>query len=352
MSLIEQYFSTETQFKQAFADGLNHILDYKSAGTFILACANAYQNKELRDRYQQKLAEIFALIKHQYLLAESSQTELTDAEDDISVMKQLIRLDLSKLSLTETRLVGADATAWQVSYNQLRSFRPGRMSAGQSFVLETAFNDNGFHFDKAFLKKEVFLEGEWNHKSVSLLYNKFPFIDYHGLLVIDKHKHLNQYLTQEMLSYIFALQNQVQNSVKKIGIAYNSIGAGASVNHLHFQIFIPSQMLSLFSPEWQHNGGIRQYPAYCLLFNNADDCWLYVSQLHERNIAYNLVFQQNKIYCLPRKRPAISSEFNCSGFGWFEMAGGFTCFDKSGYDNLLYPEIEQAIQSISASPDI
>ena len=46
-------------------------------------------------------------------------------------------------------------------FNPVRSLRPARASAEKIEVINRAFNDQLFNFNKPFLAPEVFWEGEW-----------------------------------------------------------------------------------------------------------------------------------------------------------------------------------------------
>ena len=75
-------------------------------------------------------------------------------------MSQIIAIGFESLDPLQTRQLKTDTVTFQLSFNQLRSFRPARMSSVQTICLNTVFDPDGFHFDKAYLKKEIFAEGD------------------------------------------------------------------------------------------------------------------------------------------------------------------------------------------------
>lgn len=196
MLSITQVFSSTELYKQSFEDGLTGILQTRTAGTFILACANIFQHPQFLLKNENLLSEVYAYIEEYYRACRSKNQQPDDSADDISVMNKIIAIGFDKLEPLQSRQVKTDTATFVLSFNQLRSFRPARMSKVKDICLNTRFNEDGFHFDKAFLKKEMFAKGEYHGRQVSLLYNKFPFVKYHALLVVDKANHINQYLSK------------------------------------------------------------------------------------------------------------------------------------------------------------
>ena len=360
---INPILSSSAQYKQAFEEGLTRILQHKTAGTFILACANLFQHPWLLDKELQKdlknnnkalLLDAYNYIKEHYQTCYRDGRQPDDAPDDITVMNSLFEIGLENLEEVEYRKVNSDGVDYLLYYNQLRSFRPARMSKTENIQLDTPFNPEGFHFAKSFLQKEIFAEGEYNGKQLSLLYNKFPFIHYHALLIVNKARHNNQYLTRDILDYIANLQTHTQQQCPEFVVAYNSLGAGASVNHLHFQTYLEATPLAIFSAYFTHNGGDLSYPATCQAFTNSFDAWQTIKSLHKRNTPYNLLFKDNKIYCLPRivssrkKAGKSLSGIDTSLYGWADMAGLINIDNKKLLTELSAAQIVLSLESVSA----
>lgn len=207
--------------------------------------------------------------------------------------------------------------------------------------LNVPFNDNGFHFNKSFLNDEIFIEQKINNKVLSLLYNKFPFADYHGLLVIDKHRHYNQFLFTEIFIYIWCLYQKLSENIIGLVIAYNSLGAGASVNHLHFQSSITLEPYSIESNIWMHNGGNEAYPVKCMVFNDVNKAWNSINNLQNRQVSFNLIFKSNKLYCLPQD----NTKENKTQLAWFEMAGNFVVSDEDVFEDITDSKIVCQLKS-------
>ena len=347
---INTILSSSDHYKQAFEEGLTRILQHQTAGTFILACANFFQHPEFLQNNKTLLHNVYSHIKEYYLTCHREGRQPDDAADDVAVMNKLIELSLDNLEGVEYRKINVSGIDFLLNYNQLRSFRPARMSKTETIQLDFAFNPDGFHFDKPFLEKETFAEGEIDGKQLSLLYNKFPFIHYHALLVLDKTKHTRQYLTQAHLEYIANLQTCTQQHCPEFVIAYNSLGAGASVNHLHFHTYLDTVSLPIFSKRYEHNGGIQPYPANCQVHNNSEAAWQMIETFHTNNTPYNLLFRDNKIYCLPRKKPQQKFiHLNVSLYAWSNMGGLMNADNKNQLTKITAEELISSLKSVSAN---
>jgi len=348
MLSITQVLSSTEHYTQAFEEGLIGILQSRTAGTFILACANIFQHPELLQKNTNLLGEVYHDIEGYYRTCRSQNRQPDDSADDVSVMDKIISIGFDKLEPLQSRQVETDTAIYQLSFNQLRSFRPERMSTVKDIRLNTVFSQDGFHFNKAFLKKEMFAEGEYLGRHISLFYNKFPFVKYHALLVADKAQHNNQYLSKEYLDYIFNLQTNAQDQIPELVVAYNSLGAGASVNHLHFQVFLEARPLPVFSAKFLHNGGSEPYPASCNVFTDVENCWDFIQTLHADNVPFNLLFKDKRIYCLPRKLVSdYNPDVNISVYGWSEMAGAFTMSDKDVFKQVTVDKLIDTIRDLA-----
>lgn len=258
-------------------------------------------------------------------------------------MKSIINIGIDNIHSAKVRYIN---DGWSIYFNQLRSLRPERMSNKKVGSIRLPFDKDGFNFNKAFLEKEIFVEQFLNGKETSLLYNKFPFANFHGLLVVERKKQYQQYLTEEMFHYIWSVYLLFKENIKNQLIAYNSLGAGASVNHLHFQSCILDKPLSLVSSKWSHNGGSDDYPAECIRLDSVIDAWHCIDNLQEHSIPYNLVIINACIYCLPRKLNNNKSEL-IPQIGWFEMAGGFSLADDNVFSILENEQVREVLSDAS-----
>lgn len=114
-------------------------------------------------------------------------------------------------------------------------------------------------------------------------------------------------------------------------------------------MFLETTPLAIFSKTAKHNKGKEPYPVNCKVFKSLDDCWEYLQSLHNSNTAYNLLFKNNRVFCLPRK-PAKkdNSEFNVPLYGWAEMSGVLALNSPELYKQVALSRLLETIKPVSA----
>jgi len=336
-------FDSLENFRDAFTAGLRRLLGEPGLGAHILVLANAGFDRTIQRDLGDELARRFEEHAARCREALSRGDDLKEAKDDLLVFLELLALGFDRLGHSEFR----DAGPWEVQFNLIRSFRPRRMSASVAHGAQKPFNPNAFHFNKPFLRKESFWEGELFGRPVDLLYNKFPFVDLHGLLVPDRECALPQFLTRSYHDYLWDAAGELAATLPGVGFAYNSYGAFASVNHLHFQMFVRHRPLPVADRRWRHNGGAEDYPAPCLVFDRAEAAWTYIDHLHRAEIPFNLLYLPQRLYCLPRARQGSYQGVDWSGgFAWYEMAGGITTFSREDFSALTERDIARELARV------
>ena len=333
-------FTSQQRFRDAFVAGLRELLEQPGLGVYILAHANASFDADLFDQLKAPLEARFQQLAEGCREALVNGREIPGAPDDQSVFLKLMVIGFHGVQMTEFRREGE----WEIQFNHLRAFRPARMANTTVSGIHQPFDPQGFHFNKPFLRKEAFWSGELRGLQVELLYNKFPFTPMHGLLVPERHSREPQFLSHPYHLYIWALTEELGQSLPGVGFAYNSYGAYASVNHLHFQMFQRDQPLPLTSPHWKHHGGVVDYPLECEIFTSVSEAWERLDELHHREISYNLVYLPGHLYCIPRKTQGTYEHAPwTSGFAWHELAGGITTFSREDFDRLDAATIRQEL---------
>ncbi len=330
--------------RDQFVDGLQRLLEQPALGAYILVCANATFDEEVMARCGIRLRERLRdhLSGLRDVLAQGREPEV--AADDLQVFLRLLALDEAGLVPRETHRVGP----WQVQFNLLRAFRPQRASGQVIRELSRPFEAQKFHFDKPFLRQEVFWEGALLGRAVQLLYNKFPFARYHGLLVPEVTAGHPQLLTETMHHYIWQVTGALADNIPEIGIGYNALGAGASVNHLHFQTFVEAR-LPLEQMGWQHMGGAQDYPLVVEHHADVQGAWAAIEARHREGMPYNLIYRAGGCYLvqrgwqgevvLPQWLPTLT---------WYEAAGGITCFNRAQFEALEADEVTAALALLNA----
>ena len=337
-------FSSNPAFCQAFSVGLTVLLKRGGLGPFILVCANATFDTQIHSATAVELQTLYQLLREQYVDALESGRAIQEVEEDLLVFLKIQAVGLERLRHTERRQVGK----WELQFNHLRSFRPRRITARAPTSLHVGFDEAGFHFNKGFMQKEAFWTGTLGGKEATLYYNKYPFVDFHGLLVPERERNLPQFLTLEHHRYVWELTAHLAETLDGVGFGYNSIGAFASVNHLHFQMFLKPHGFPVMDVDWLHNGGSEPYPAKCRVFKEPDLAWNFIHSLHSENVAYNLLYAPGKLFVFPRlKQGAYDQPAWTSGFTWHELAGGIVVFNREDYENLDESAIQEEIAKLA-----
>ncbi len=333
-------FGSRAGYEAAFARGLETLLQSGDLNLFILVLANASFENQLFQRLRPQLLEQYQRLHHELSDLLNSNAGLDPANDDLQVFAQIAKIGFDRLNVTEH----CGAGPWEIQFNQLRSFRPMRNSQRRISSIREAFLESGFHFNKPFLQQEKLWDGELLGRHADLYYNKYPFVDSHALLVPERDSCLPQFLDQDMHTYIWGLAKVLGATLPGLRIGYNAFGAFASVNHLHFQLFIRDAPLPVEAPRWQHNGGTDQYPVHGQVFDDPASAWSAIEQLHRQNQAYNLLYTVDRMYCLPRRKQGDFALPDWSkGFSWYEMCGGMITFERDACRALTEPAIAAAL---------
>jgi len=336
-------FVSLAALEQNFAGGLATMLEsHRGLGVYILVLANAAYDKTLWAQLSPALARRHAELAAKLTATLQCGDQLAEPDDDVMVFLKLNLIGFDHLGIMESRRAGP----WEVMFNPLRALRPPRISCQKFEGLLHPFDPASFHFNKPFLTKELQWEGNLAGKPARLLYNKFPFARLHGLLVPEPLSEAPQFLTPELHGWAWDLC--AESGVPGICLGYNSYGAGASVNHLHFQSFVPDNPLPLQDARFAHNGGSESYPLPCKRFTDPVESWLELDRLHQRNTPYNLIYSQGCLHLVARV-PQDSSKLDAQsrGYGWSEMAGAVTLFSRGVFESLSAAEFEKELSSFA-----
>jgi diadenosine tetraphosphate (Ap4A) HIT family hydrolase len=342
---LPELFQSQVALERGFIAGLERQLASPSLGAFILVLANASFDARIWPLLKGRLAARFAELASDLIETLRAGRQPDAPDDDLLVFLKLLAMGFDAITPTDIRRTGP----WELQFNPLRALRPARASGQQvSGCQPPAFSRLGFHFNKPFLQPEILWEGRLLSHPARVLYNKFPFAPLHTLLVPEPDRELAQMLSQEMHYYAWHLATSLGERLPGLGIAYNSYGAHASVNHLHFQMMVRPDPLPLLDAHWQHNGGASPYPIDCRVFGSALDAWFFLDHLHQHGTAYNLLYLADRLYCLPRKtQGSVSLPPWSSGFAWHEVAGGLTTFRRDEFAGLQAEDIASEIARLA-----
>ncbi|EGW53966.1 hypothetical protein [Candidatus Endoriftia persephonae] len=327
----ESPFSSFDHFSGAFVEGLRGVLQQPGLGAYILVHANAVFDEAILTTLEAPLRQRFEILAAECREALGNGREINGAADDLLVFLKLMAIGFDGVQLNRFRREGP----WALQFNHLRSFRPARMATAQVSGIHKSFNPAGFHFNKPFLRREVFWAGSLHGLEVELLYNKFPFVPMHGLLVPERLDREPQFLSHPYHIYIWRLTEALAETLSGVGFGYNSYGAYASVNHLHFQMFLQQAAMPIADPRWVHNGGPEPYPLECQLFSCPEQAWEWLNQQHLEETSYNLLYQPGCMYAVARRKQGSYQHSPwTAGFGWSEVVGVITTFNQVDFETL------------------
>ncbi len=342
--MLPVLFDNEERFRQGFTRGLEKLLLDEQLGSFVLVLANAIYDEQLWIQLKSTIRKRFTELALQVRHVLGAGRRLEHAPDDVLVFLKLMAVGLDGLQTTRFRQAGP----WQLQYNQLRAFRPARMSDACIHALHAPFDNNAFHFNKAFLRKETIWEGELLGHHCRLLYNKFPFAPLHGILVMEPDERHPQYLGKFAHEYLWRLMETLGERLPDCGFGYNSRGACSSVNHQHVQTYVgKSNGYPVEDPIWQHNGGSHIWPLPCEVFSDADAAWHFIEELHHHNQAYNLLYRPGKLFIIQRAMQGSYQHSHwATGFAWAEVAGAITLFNAEDFDSLQEHAIHEELERL------
>jgi hypothetical protein len=321
-------FASITRLEQQFADGLDAMLAaHTRLGVYILVLANAAYDEALWTRLAPVLAARHVELATSVTAALRDGARLTEPEDDLLVFLKLLAIGFQHLQKMSSR----EVAPWIVAFNPLRALRPPRHSAQAFSGLLRPFDTAQFHFNKPFLAREIFWHGELADRPARLLYNKFPFARLHGILVPDPQRELPQYLDEAGHRWAWTVCES--SSIAGLCLGYNSQGAGASVNQLHFQSFVQQTPLPVQHVRFTHNGGSASYPLPCWQFGDMHAAWQTIEHLNRLNTPYNLIYSPGRVHLVARaSQDSAALPPHIRSYGWSEMAGVVTRFSRDAYD--------------------
>jgi len=260
---------------------------------------------------------------------------------------------------------------FELVFNFIRGFRPKRFAKKVNLPLNIEFNKKGFHYGYPECDPEKFTSIQCgNDVSVDFLFNRYPFIPYHFLWIPDRKEGHNQFLdtTNEYDNEIIkeALSYVMESTENSIRLCYNSMGAHASVNSLHFQGFILTEKLI---PPFERliqkhiNNGNKSGDVNCYFkgtkwFNSSDSftgLTDFIAMQNKVNKPYNLYITPFGVACFPRKPQDDERYFELienasftTGFAFMELLGCIICpnFNVSIFE-ILESKIKQIYDALT-----
>jgi hypothetical protein len=325
-------------YAHRFAEGLRQMLAaHEDLGVYILVLANAAQDEALWSALRPSLARRQQVLAARVVAALRDGRAPQSPEDDLLVFLKLHAIGFDHLHAGECRRAGP----WELCFNPIRALRPARMSQAPAPGLMRPFDARGFHFDRPFLAREVLWQGDLAGQPARLLYNKFPFAPLHGLLVPAPALGLPQMLTPAWHGWAWEVASILGAGIAGFGLAYNSYGAYASVNHLHFQCFARA-------PLPVETAAAGAYPLPVHRCDDARTAWMLLDELHRDLVPYNLIYRAGHMVVVPRRRQGeVAPEPWNGGHAWSEVAGAFVVAARDDYQRLRAEDLHAALARLA-----
>ena len=258
-------------------------------------------------------------------------------------------------------------TDFIVQFNRGRSWRPGASvrQPGRQPEISGAWQDcrfdcqvsSGPNSRNSLLLRDPLAQIELAHWRWNAYHNLVPFeAEGHFLWIPIRQQglratmpHYRQYLTREFLADFLHLGTVSSNML----FFFNSLHAGASVNHIHFQSVAYTQTFPLeraiatskrihYSPA----SLLKDYPARALIFPGdigIDDIFPYIDRLQrsEPPIPFNLLLLGDWVGIFPRNLDnEILPEMAGGAISAMEMAGKFITSNLATYNFLANADLK------------
>ncbi len=259
-----------------------------------------------------------------------------------------------------------------IQYNGYHALRPGRKieAVGRKADISADAAQCGFkcqdpQYPASMLRRDPLMQVNLPNFRWNCYYNQLPVDpDGHFLWLPVRVNgcnttipHLKQELTFELFEDILELFNSSQRLI----FFFNSMHAGASVHHLHFQAQPHKKILAIESvPRNCHRqkGGVRlgvseNYPAYGYVFDRdtkIEHMWYSIAGLNKNKIPFSLIFIGNRICLLPRNpEHEVVSELPAGAITCMALAGQIMVLDEFTYDRMDYATIQRAFQKTTVA---
>lgn len=338
-------FGSQEGYEEAFTRGLRRLLrganDHASRVVFL---ANYLANPCVRAQISEKeLTSAIAACDVNYQQGQAAGISLASPPrgEDLAIFAAAKKVGVGQLALMLERPVGR----FIATYHPLREFRPQRMSSGPVGSLFRPFSAREFNFLRPEVARECFWRRSLGGETARVLYNKYPFAPLHSLLVPSPGARLPQYLTPRWHFWLWDLVETIGRGIPGVVVIYNSIGGGASVNHLHFQLMIGDWPVT--DRRWCHNGGSEDYPAACkMLLREEAEGWLEL--VNQQGVAYGLLYFPGRVYAFARREfGTYPASLTTAGVAAGELGGRFVALNQASFNTLMEEELAKELAAVS-----
>ncbi|XP_052744743.1 GDP-D-glucose phosphorylase 1 [Bicyclus anynana] len=231
------------------------------------------------------------------------------------------------------------------------------------------FDKNKFNFTKISKEEILFkLKEDNNDDNHIIVVNVSPITRYHTLLCPSVDKCLPQVVTKGSLKLAIDLLLVAED--RDLRIAFNSLCALASVNHLHYHLFIERNTLPVETVQCKPLKGplhcIKDYPAPAFCFEitkkspKIDEIYRLIEYFLQKSIAHNIfvtrgecVDEENlnevsyRFLMWPRKSSSGVKQLLAFNVATCELSGWFAVHSRDAFNNLASENLEKELRKWS-----
>jgi diadenosine tetraphosphate (Ap4A) HIT family hydrolase len=284
----------------------------------------------------------------------------TKSPDDLIVLGNLwgkVKDGKVQVPSPERKQVGK----FVLQYNYLRGFRPKRAAQSKDVPLDMPFNSRSHHFMQPVFMNEEFYSMDMNDNHFDFYFNKYPFAPGQFILVPNKEKCHNQYLDPDRdIGIISTVSEIMEKGVfgRSMRLGYNSLGAHASLNHLHFQGFFIDTEDNWQPPlEEELKESASKNKTHCFRnkpyntgiwfpYSEQKDFGQFLREIKKEDKRYNLYYTPEGIALFirrnqgdPRYLDLLGKSPFTTGYAFFEMMGEIVCPDENAFKNTSEDQI-------------
>lgn len=301
------------------------------------------------------------VLKKECSASSSSLDQLIEKKWLEAQEKKVFRYNVSRGGLIYKEIPGK--FQFMAQFNEKRGVLRRKPQA--TTLLKMPFNEELFNFTKVSedeILLRVTVEGSQEIKG-ALVINDSPIEFLSSLLVPSLELKQPQVLTQDSL--LLALHFFANSNNRFLRMGFNSLGAAASVNHLHWHVYHFEHFLEIEETLCYDNSVLRDWPVYGFCWdirnlsttsfeNLSETIMKIVDKCYEENIAYNCFITRKTRsndssirFILWPRLPNLGRKHDMGIIAAFcEFSGFFICKTKESFDSLTEEMCLEVISSV------
>ncbi|EDW18675.2 GDP-D-glucose phosphorylase 1 [Drosophila mojavensis] len=236
--------------------------------------------------------------------------------------------------------------------------------------LSPTFRPKQFNFNKVdAMEVMMTIDEERDNAEVQMIINKSPITKYHTLICPEVKKELVQRITCSALNFCITFMRNITDPNMRLG--YNSPGALASVNHLHFHLLHIPRKLYIDNVELKPLAGNYVYrlknkeptEAICFVIggrDSDDDVREKVQQIHQitewlcnNQLPHNLFMTHDRktndlrVFLFVRSKYCVNKDACIFNVGFCELVGFLPVGDEEKLQNLTEQVVIDRIKDLT-----